>query len=41
MENNKDNIELVINGIKSELVEIYKLKKGKNSIEIIIKKKNN
>ena len=39
IENNKNNIELVINGIKSELVKDYKLKKGKNNIEILIKNK--
>ena len=39
MENNKNNIELVINGIKSELIEEYKLKEGKNIIEMIIKNK--
>ena len=37
--NNRNNIELVINGIKSELIEKYKLKEGKNIIEIIIKNK--
>ena len=37
--NNKNNIELVINGIKSELIEEYKLKKGENIVEIIIKNK--
>ena len=41
VENNKNNIELVINGIKSELVEKYELKKGKNNIEILIKNKIN
>ena len=41
VENNKDNIELLINGIKSELIIKYKLKKGKNNIEIIIKNKIN
>jgi len=35
--NNKNNIELIINGIKSELISKYKLKKGINNIEIIIK----
>ena len=39
VENNKNNIELVINGIKSELIEEYKLKEGKNIIEMIIKNK--
>ena len=35
--NNKNNIELIINGTKSELISKYKLKKGVNNIEIIIK----
>jgi len=35
--NNKNNIELIINGIKSELISKCKLKKGINNIEIIIK----
>ena len=39
VENNKNNIELLINGIKSELVEKYELKKGENNIEILIKNK--
>jgi len=39
VENNKNNIELRINGIKEELVKEYKLKKGENRIEIIIKNK--
>jgi serine/threonine protein kinase len=39
VENNKNNIELKINGIKEELVKEYKLKKGENKIEIIIKNK--
>ena len=37
VENNKNNIELKINGIKSELVETYQLNNGENNIEIIIK----
>ena len=37
VENNKNNIEIMINGIKSELIDECKLKKGKNIIEIIIK----
>jgi len=37
--NNKNNIELKINGIKSELVEKCKLEYGENNIEIIIKNK--
>ena len=39
VENNKNNIELKINGIKSELVKKYELKYGENNIEIIIKNK--
>ena len=39
VKNNRNNIELVINGIKSELIEKYKLKKGENIVEIIIKNK--
>ena len=37
--NNFDNIELIINGIKSNLIEKYELKEGINNIEIIIKNK--
>ena len=39
VDNNKDNIELVIDGMRIELVDRYKLKKGKNKIEMIIKNK--
>ena len=39
VENNKNNIEIEINGKKNELVSKYKLKKGENNIEIIIKNK--
>ena len=39
VENNKDNIELIINGIKCELLNNYKLKEGENNIQIIIKNK--
>ena len=39
VENNKNNIELIINGEKSELIEKYKLKKGLNDIKMIIKNK--
>ena len=39
VENNKNNIDLIINGIKEELVKGYKLKNGENKIEIIIKNK--
>ena len=41
VENNKNNIELIIKGIKIELVSTYELKKGKNKIQIIIKNKIN
>ena len=37
--NNKMNINLMINGLKKNLVYTYKLKKGENIIEIIIKNK--
>ena len=37
VENNKKNIELSINGIKSDLISKCKLKKGKNNIIIILK----
>ena len=36
VENNKDNITLIINDKKSELVSTYNLKKGKNNIQMII-----
>ena len=39
VENNKNNIELKINGNKNELVKRYKLEKGENNITIIIKNK--
>ena len=39
VENNKEKIELVINGIKNKLVKKYKLKKGENNIQIIVKEK--
>jgi len=39
VENNKNNIELIINGIKSELVKEYELRGGENKIEIKIKNK--
>ena len=39
VENNKNNIELIINGIKNKLVSEYELKKGENNIRIIIKNK--
>ena len=37
MENNKNNIELIINGNKNELVSQYKLRKGENNIKIKMK----
>ena len=40
LENNKDNVELIINGEKIELMEKCKLNKGDNNIIMIIKKKN-
>ena len=39
VENNKNNIELIINGIKIDLISVYKLKKGENNVKIIIKNK--
>ena len=39
VENNKYNIELIINGNKNNLIKEYKLKKGRNNIKIIIKNK--
>ena len=39
IENNKNNIELNINGEKSKLVSRYKLNKGENNIKMIIKNK--
>ena len=41
VENNKNKIELIINGQKNELLQKYKLKKGENNIQIIIKNKIN
>ena len=37
VENNKNNIELIINGSKNDLINRYKLEKGENIIKIIIK----
>ena len=39
VENNKNNITLIINGKKSELIEEYELKEGKNNVQIIINNK--
>jgi len=39
VKNNKNNIELIINGNKNELISKYKLRKGENNIKIIIKNK--
>jgi len=39
VENNKNNIELIINGNISNLIKEYTLKKGENNIKIIIKNK--
>ena len=39
VENNKANIELIINGIKSILISQSNLKKGENYIQLIIKNK--
>ena len=37
VENNRENIILKINGLKSELIEKYNLKEGINNIQIILK----
>ena len=37
VKNNKNNIELIINGIKSPLIEEYDLEEGINNIKLIIK----
>ena len=39
VENNENNIELEIDGIKSNLISKYKLKEGDNNIKMIIKNK--
>jgi len=39
VKNNKNNIELIINGNKNDLINKYKLQKGENSIKMIIKNK--
>ena len=39
VENNKRNIDLMINGVKTNLIEQYKLQQGENNIKIIIKNK--
>ena len=39
VENNKNNITLIINGIQSLLIDKYNLKKGTNNVTICIKKK--
>ena len=41
VETNKDNIDLIINGEKKNLIEVYNLKKGENNIKIILKNKIN
>ena len=37
VENNRNNIELIINGIKNELIDEYELDKGDNNVKLIIK----
>ena len=37
--NNKNNIELNINGKKNKLIKKYKLRKGENNIKMKIKNK--
>ena len=39
MKENKENIDLIINGKKTGLIDKYKLEKGENNIILIIKKK--
>jgi len=39
VENNKNNIELIINGNRNDLISECKLKKGENNIKMIIKNK--
>ena len=39
VENNRNNIDLIINGIKNNLIDRYKLQKCENKIKIIIKNK--
>ena len=39
VENNENNIDLIINGIDSKIVETCKLNKGENEITILIKDK--
>ena len=40
VEKNKDNVELIINGKKTELMDKCKLNKGENNIIMILKKNN-
>ena len=37
VDNNKNNLELIINGNKSKLIREYELEKGENKIKLIIK----
>ena len=39
VENNKNNIKLIINGDKNDLINRFNLRKGENNIKIIIKNK--
>ena len=39
IKNNRDNIDLIINGNKTNLIDIYNLKKGENIVTLIIKNK--
>ena len=39
VKNNKNNIELNINGKKNKLIKKYKLRKGENNIKMKIKNK--
>ena len=39
VENNRDNIDLIKNGNKTNLIDTYNLKKGENIVTLIIKNK--
>ena len=39
VENNRDNIDLIINGNKTNLIDTYNLKKGENIVTLIIENK--
>ena len=37
LNNNKNNIELIINGVKSKLIDECNLKEGNNNIKLLLK----